>query len=244
MILQQAEAALMLVALGLYLYDSALLLHINEGVISPRRGGRWRLRFGSSHLSFRGKELYLPSPFLPHRPGFRLLWHLRPGAMDASAAWEARRKLFRPVAPLVWAMGCALFVLLPLGLFSFFGDWILLLAVGVLYAGIAGALLWLGMKRKELGLSARRLGSLAFELVACPPFAVNVVRRLSVEMPLDADLLAAARQLQGPEDWEATRGELIARLDEQIDAEDEDSERSALLKASRKRLAEEIPCPA
>ena len=177
-------------------------------------------------------------------PGFRLLWHLRPGATDAPDTWEARRKLFRPVAPLVWAMACALFVLLPLGLFSFLGDWVLLLAVALLYAGIAGALLWLAMKRKELGLSARQLGSLAFELVACPPFAVNVVRRVSVEMPLDADLALAARQLQRPEEWDATRGELIARLDEQIDAEDEGSERGALLKESRRRLAEEKPCPA
>jgi len=240
---QQAEVALMLLALGLYLYDSALLLHINEGVITPRRGG-WRLRFGSSHVTLRGRELYLPSPFLPHRPGFRLLWHLRPGATDAPDTWEARRKLFRPVAPLVWAMACALFVLLPLGLFSFLGDWVLLLAVALLYAGIAGALLWLAMKRKELGLSARQLGSLAFELVACPPFAVNVVRRVSVEMPLDADLALAARQLQRPEEWDATRGELIARLDEQIDTEDEGSERGALLKESRRRLAEEKPCPA
>jgi hypothetical protein len=242
-ILQQAELALMLVALGLYLYDSALLLHINEAVITPRRGG-WRLRFGSSHLGFRGKELYLPSPFLPHRPGFLLLWPLRPGSTDAPGIWESRRKLFRPVAPLVWAMACALFVLLPLGLFSVVGDWILLVALALLYAAIAGVLLWLAMKRRELGLSASRLGSLAFELVACPPFAVNVVRRVSVEMPLDADLALAARQLQRPEEWDATRGELVARLDEQIDAEDEGSERCALLKESRRRLAEEKPCPA
>jgi hypothetical protein len=63
-------------------------------------------------------------------------------------------------------------------------------------------------------------------------------------MPLDADLALAARQLQRPEEWDATRGELIARLDEQIDAEDEGSERGALLKESRRRLAEEKPCPA
>jgi hypothetical protein len=117
-------------------------------------------------------------------------------------------------------------------------------ALALLYAAIAGALLWLAMNRRELGLSARRLGGLAFELLACPPFAVNVVRRVSVEMPLDADLLGAARQLQSAEDWNATRGELIARLDEQIDAEDESSERSALLKESRRRLAEENPCRA
>lgn len=234
----------MLVALGLYLFDSAVLLHINEAVITPRRGGGWRLRFGSRHFTIRGLELYLPSPFLPHRPGFRLLWESRPGPVDAPGTWEARRRLFRPVAPLVWSMACALFVLLPLGLYSVLGDWALLLAIAMLYSGIGGALLWLGMKRKQLGLSARRLAILAFELLACPPFAVNVVRRVAAEMPLDADLVAAARALQRPEDWAATRGELISRLDEQIDAEDENSERSALLKQSRHGLLEEHPCRA
>lgn len=243
MILPSPELVLMLVALGLYLYDSAVLLHINEGVMTPRRGG-WRVRFGSSRFIVRGRQLYLPSPFLPHRPGFRLLWDLDPPPPEGPGAWEARRQLFRPVAPLVCAMAVALFGLLPLGLFSVLGDWALLLAIATLYGSIAGALAWIVMRRKQLGLGARRLAGLAFELLACPPFAVNVVRRVAVEMPLDADLVGAARALQRPEDWQETRGELIARLDEQIDAEDEGSRRSALLRESRRRLAEERACPA
>lgn len=242
--LPQAEVLLVLLAVGLYLYDSALLLHINEGMVAPTRGGGWRVRFGSSHVSFRGKELYLPSPFLPHRPEFRLLWHLPSKSMEALGVWEARRHLFKALAPLVWAMALALFVLLPLGLFSVLEDGILLLAIALLYLGIAGALFWLGMKRKQLGMSNRRLGALAFELFVCPPFAVNVIRRVSAEMPLDADLMSVARQLQVPADWNVARGEFIARLDEQIDTEDVNSERSALLRDSRQKLIEEPPCPA
>jgi hypothetical protein len=242
--LPQDEVLLMLVAIGLYLYDSALLLHVNEGVIRPKRGGGWRVRFGSSHLSFRGKELYLPSPFLPHRPEFRLLWDLPSRSMEAHGVWKARRDLFKPIVPLVWAMALALFVLLPLGLFAVPGDWILLLAIAVLYISNAGALLWLGTRRRQLGMSTRQFGVLAFELLACPPFAVNVIRRVSGEMPLDADLMTVARQLQAPADWNVARGEFIARLDEQIEAEDEDSERIARLRDSRQKLSEDRPCPA
>src|SRR5688500_14558936 len=102
--LPQAEELLMLLTIGLYLYESALLLHINEGVVAPTRGGSWRVRFGSSHLSFRGKELYVPPPFLPHRPEFRLLWGLPSKSMEAHSVWEARRDLFKALGPLVWAM--------------------------------------------------------------------------------------------------------------------------------------------
>jgi hypothetical protein len=158
--------------------------------------------------------------------------------------WEARRDLFKPLAPLVWAMACALFVLLPLGFFSVLGERVLLLALAVLYLGIAGALCWLGRKRTQLGFSRSRLAVLAFELLVCPPFAVNVIRRVAAEMPLGSDLMSAARQLQDPAGWSATREQLIARLEEQIDAEDENSERAAALKDSRRKLMQERACPA
>jgi hypothetical protein len=243
-VLPQAEVLLMVLAIGLYLYDCAFLLHINEGMVVPGQGGGWRIRFGSSHLTFRGKELYMLSPLRPDRPEFRLLWGLPGRPMQAHAAWKARRDLFKPLVPLVWAMAAALFVLLPLGLFAPAGDGILLLALCVLYLGIAGALLWLGRRRGPLGLSARQLGVLAFELAACPPFAVNVIRKVALEMPLDADLMSVARALQAPADWNVTRGELIARLDEQIDAEDESSERMAQLRDSRRKLMADGRCPA
>ena len=242
--LLQAEVLLMVLAIGLYLYDSALLLHVNEGVILPKRGGGWLVRFGSSNVCLMGKELYLPSPFSPHRPAFRLLWDLPSKPMEVQSAWEARRELFKAVVPLVWAMAFALFVLLPLGLFSRLGDRMVLLAIVVLYLNIAGALSWLGMHRKQLGMSIRHFGVLAFELLVCPPFAVNVIRRVSLEMPVDDDLMVVARQLQAPADWSATRERFIARLDEEIDAEDENSTRIALLRDSRKKLIEDESCPA
>lgn len=242
--LPQAEVLLMLVAVGLYLYDSALLLHINEAVLAPGQQGGWRVRFGSSHVSFKGKELYLASPFLPHRPEFRLLWGLPSRPVESYRLWEARRDLFKPLAPLVWAVAVALFVLLPLGLFSVLGEWILLVAMAVLYVSIAGAVVLLGGRRKALGMSRRRFAALAFELFACPPFAVNMVRRVSMDMPLDADLISVARELLAPADWSATRAEFLARLEEQIEAEDENSERFGLLSDSRRKLIEETPCPA
>jgi len=92
-----------------------------------------------------------------------------------------------------------------------------LLAIVVLYLNIAGALFWLGMHRKQLGMSIRHFGVLAFELLVCPPFAVNVIRRVSLEMPVDDDLMVVARQLQAPADWSATRERFIARLDEEYE---------------------------
>jgi hypothetical protein len=236
----QAELLLIAGAVGLYLYDSALLLYFDEGILTPAGRGRWRVKFATDKLRLMGKGLFLPNPLALHRPLFRLSWRFPSPPSRVDAQWMARRSLFRPLAPAVWAMTLALFVLLPLGLFRL-GHQALLLAGVLLYASIAAALLWTGLHRARLGLSAGRFAALAFESLACPPFALNLVRRISSAMPIDEDLVRVARALQAPQDWQAARGEFVARLDLEIDCEEEGSARLPVLMQSRRELLE---CPA
>jgi len=231
----EAEAGLMALAVGLYLYDSALLLYFNEGIVAPKGRGRWAVSFGSS-LQLRGRELFLPPPWTPHRPLFRLAWSLEEPGTAAETGWTERRALFRPLAPMVLGMALAVFVLLPLGLFSRLGERMLLLAVLLLYANIVVALLWFALKRSAFGLTRRRLAALAVEALLCSPFALNLVRKVSSEMPVGEELDHAARRLQAPEDWRESRARLIARIDEELGAEDEASARGAALRARRASL--------
>ncbi len=235
----------MALAIGLYLYDSALLLYFDEGIVLPAGRARWLVRFGSSNVRLMGKDLFLPNPLLPHRPLYRLSWRVPALPAGADDQWGHRRALFGALAPLVWAMALALFVLLPLGLFSRLGTQFLLAAVALLYLGILAALAWLAVRRAPLRLPAKTLALLAFECLVCPPFALNLVRKVSLALPVAEDLAVAARKLQAPADWNATRLELIKRLEEEIDGEEENSERAALLARSKRRLVEEgTACPA
>lgn len=61
---------------GLYLYDSAVLLASNEVILSPRQSGRWVAMFGADSFQLRGKEPFMPNPLLPHHPIFRLSWNI------------------------------------------------------------------------------------------------------------------------------------------------------------------------
>ncbi|HEY4373090.1 MAG TPA: hypothetical protein VGN52_14260 [Burkholderiales bacterium] len=232
-----AELALMGLVVALHLYDSALLLYVNEGVLSPKGRRGWMVAFGSDKLQLRGREAYLPSPLRLHRPQYRLAWRFEDGAVDQRWAPDAR--LFRPLAPLVWGMALALFVLLPLGLFTSLGHAALLAALLLLYGSMAAALAWLWLKRKRLRIAARALAALSFECLTCAPFALNLVRHLSARMPADEDLECAARRLQQPADWARTRRRMIARLEEELEAEEPESERALRLKAHRERLARE-----
>ena len=249
----QAEIGLMALVTGLYIYDSALLLYCNEAVLLPRGREGWAVAFGSDKLQMLGKELFVPNPLQLHRPMFRLAWRFEGEARSARgapadarhlAAWSLLRNAYRGLAPLVWGMALALFVLLPLGLFTSLGERMLLLALAMLYGSLFLALAWLWLNRARLRIPARQLASLSFECLVCAPFALNLVRHLSAKVPVPEDLTRAARRLQAPDDWRSTRLLLIARLDDEIECAEPGSERTSLLRQHRQVLAQEDPCPA
>lgn len=239
-----AEILLMAIAVGLYLYDSLLLLCFNEAVLF-HQGRRWRVGFGSTRARMRERELYLPSPFAPQRPIFRMAWRCEAGSAAASATdWEALSRRFSALSPCLLGMALALFLLLPLGLFTRLGDAAILTAVALLYANILGALAWVWLKRDQFGVSLSRFAAIAFESIVCAPCALNLVRKLSLGVSPPEDLLAAARQLQGAEDWADTRAACISRIDEELEAEEEGSERLkalAELKLELNKVAAECP---
>ena len=68
------EALLMLVALGLYIFDSSLFLANNEAALLRVQDGRWVARFGLDRWRLGGKEPYIPNPATPHCPLFKLHW--------------------------------------------------------------------------------------------------------------------------------------------------------------------------
>ena len=234
--LLQAELLLLGGAAALYLVDSVLLLYFDEGVLTPAGRRGWRVYFATDKLHVMGRGVFLPNPLLPHRALFRLGWRFPTPRGALGPQWQARRALFRPLAPAVWGMALALFVVLPLGLFRL-GDAAVLAAAMLFYLSLLAGLAWVGLNRARLGLTAGRFVGLAFECLICPPFALNLARKLSATMPIHEDLVRVARALQAPRDWDAARREFVARLDQAIEGESEGSARLPVLMQSRRELA-------
>lgn len=233
-----AEVLLMVAIIGLYLYDSAQLLYCNEAVLIPRRQGAWIIDFGSENLSVIGKELYISNPFLIHRPLFRLSWKFE-SSDEVVEPWEPPHGIFAPLGLLVWNMAIALFIFLPLGLFTRLGDLILLPALLLLFSSILVALAWIWFHRTTFHLSTKRFAELAFESIICPPFAINLLRHVAMAIPVREDLVSAGRRLQNSSDWSQTRSQLIMRLANEIEFEDTESDRYRLLQERRRQLANE-----
>jgi len=232
------ELALLALFAALYVYDSALLLHSNEAVLVQCRKGRWIAGFGSARATLRGLELYLPNPLLPTRPMVRLSWQYE-GSKPArgKVVPVVRREQFRVLVPLVWSHFACSFVVLPLALFAHWGDLFIALAFALIYANVLLLALVLWWRRRALGLSGRQLASVVFDIAVCPPFALNLIRRLSLRIPVGEDFVQAARRLQKPADWELTKAELRSRLSQELQGEEPDAPRAQALRAQCESLS-------
>lgn len=223
-------------AVALYLVDSSMLLYGNEGIVTTRGRSGWRVAFGSG-IELRGRDLHVPAPLFPHRPVFRLTWDFAAAQRGAAeAGWTALRAHLKPLTLPIWGTATGLFVLLPLGLFTRLGDGMLVAALVVLYASVLAALAWLAFARARLNLKPRRLAQLAFEALVCPPFALNLARKLSAEVPIGEDLVSAARRLLPAQDWAQARDAFLARVDEEMALAQDDAARLVVLQRARRRL--------
>jgi hypothetical protein len=233
------EALLMALVVGLYLYDSAILLFCNEAVLIARGKTQWLAGFGANRTTLRGKELYLPNPLRPTQALFRLAWQFEGLVLPGSQPWSETYKAFQGFSPFVWSLLMLMYLLLPAVLFARFGDLMILSVFIMIYINVFAIVFKLWLDHGTLGLSHRNCAFMALDMLVCPPFAVNVIRKLSLRVPVTEDFALAAQRLLSVADWEVVRFELLERLDSEIACEIEGSPRQAALTLRRASLGSE-----
>lgn len=223
---------------ALYLYDSTLLLSGNEALLSVSRNGRWVAFFGSDNFQIRSREPFLPNPFLPHRPLYRFCWNTE-GFVGASRPWSPPGGSYAILAPFIWCMMLALFVVIPLGLFTRLSNVAIAFGLILFYFNILILLTIIWFRRADYELTGHRFASLAVECLTSPPFALNIVRRLSLGFQLVEDFLTVVDQyLEGPVRSDALNRAAI-RVKHEIDWEDEGTLRAKALNSHLQYLTRE-----
>lgn len=237
------EALLMLVAVALYLLDSLLLLSSNEAVLVRGWRGRWFARFGLDRWRLSGKEPYLSNPATPHFPLWRLRWSFDGPTAGAPAPTRlvAVPPALERIKLHVLVSLVSIFVLVPIVLFYPVPIEYPIAVVALLYLNIVVALIRLFRVRAHFRLSSGQFAVLAFECMACPPFSVNLVRKLCLRLEADEDFVAAAARLLAAEALRAVDAQCLRRVDEQIDYAEEGSERMRKLLAGRLRFVDSLP---
>ncbi len=240
----QPELGLMLLVIGLYVYESSSLVFCNQALMGSGWQTGWDIRFGNASLSFMGKEICIAPLLRPFSPQFIGTWRFEAEDKSQNVAqtqWNPDLQKYKALTPFVIWMIAAAFVVLPLGLFSSLGELWILLACAMLYLGVIGLLIYLWLKRQTFKLTTKEFAGIAIEYLICTPFALNVIRRLSMLEVVSEDIECIARRMQTPEQWAHTRIQMLRRLDDQIAYETEDSARSARLTNHRKSLTEVNP---
>ena len=228
------ELDLIVLAVLLYLVDSSPLLYSNEMLLECHSRDIWSAAQGRIVLA--GRFLCVLNPLTPHRPAYRLRWRLADLEVDGEkAVWSNSAKELRALAPAVLTAGVGLFLVLPVGMFSPLGAYAVVAAVILIYGATIVALFQLYRRRVRLALPPRRLFAIAFECLACPPFAVNLVRRLTLAVPIAEPLPLAASRLLSEAGWRALKPRWLSLLDEAIESADDPYERQ-LLEAQKKRF--------
>ena len=173
------EVLLPVGALALYLYDSVHGLYGDELLLQRVRLG-WRTSAGSG-LLFAGRRPCLPRPLAPDAPVFRVRWD-RPqdGGTLGSAEIQAMTVPLRLPGLLVRAQLVLLVLALPVVSIALGAGRVLLAVFALYYLLSFVVLLLLVRARAVLRLTGRQLGLLAFESIACAPFALNLLRKVGL----------------------------------------------------------------
>lgn len=193
------EWLLVLLMVGLYVYESACLLYSNELVLI-RSGQCWKVATGSKQIQLLGKGWYLASPLDLGKPVFRLDWNAA-GAIGPAPAWDCQQTsaVIRQVGYAAWAMALTMLLL---GAAIVLGN-ITVIAAGLVgfYGLVVASIIRVWMARLCLGMTTAQVLSLGFELICCPPFGPNLARRLSLRLIPQGDGIELAARVLTPAQW-------------------------------------------
>lgn len=210
------EVLLVLGTIGFYLVDSAMLLCDNE-LVFVETNGRWTFATGSSWQLLH-KNPYFPNPLTPDNPLFRVCWSVS-FISEYQEDQDALRNFISALAPLRYLVRALLVLLLiglPLTVFWFGTGLGLILLFGVVYVFIVMMLVYTYLYREILGLSVKSFAMLAFDSLACAPFAINLVRKITLRRSLAGDPISFAHKNFDADTFARLVSALCDRVDEEI----------------------------
>lgn len=162
--------------LAFYVQDSARLVYFDDLIVSG--GQRWHVAVEATS-ELRGRFLWLPNPFLPARTALHASWlSWEDGSHDTPEDLRDFSIALWPVRSGCVAVGAAVLLGIPAILLTTGQPTALLACLAAWLLLTAAMLAYLALRRTRFGLTRRWLAKLAFECLLCPPYAVNMYRKL------------------------------------------------------------------
>jgi hypothetical protein len=230
------ELLLPIGAITFYLLDSAALLYGNEFIFTLR-SEQWAWSAGSDVI-LRGRRLYLPNPLTPQLLTIRTAWSEQQlgDRAENSANIATLQQTLRPVAILSQLLLFMVVIALP-AVIALLGTGAALLAVfGLCYLSALTMIGLLYRRRARLSISNRQFVGLALDSLLCPPFAINLVRKIGLRQNLVADPAVFANENFLPEQASTLINAICKRLEQDMSGLDQAEAKWIQLQAYRERL--------
>lgn len=164
--------------LAFYVQDFLRLVYFDDLVVSGGGKGNWRVTIEAS-TELRGRFVWIPNPLSPARTALHASWLTK--EEDRFDTPESLRRFSSVLWPI--RLGCSLAGITVLvgipGVLLTTGspEWLLsCLATALLVTSAMVA--YLAWRRTELGLQSPWLRRVTIECLLCPPYAVNLYRKV------------------------------------------------------------------
>lgn len=232
------EILLVLGVVGFYLYDSSMLLYTNE-LIFIRNRRSWRTCSTRHNPLLLGKRLYIPNPLTPNVAVFRVYWsefELRSKDIDYSL--NVFLTGLMPLGYLILLLFGLMFLCLPAVLFCYGSGAQLLWLMAIVYSNIVMIFLLVFQQREIFGLSKKLCFFLLIESLACAPFALNVLRKITLHRSQFMDPIEFARKYFDDESFRTLILVIRDEIGEQLEWIDAESPRFSSLKHYSEKVKE------
>ena len=241
---RSSDYVIWIVALLLYVWDSAILLSPRHLLLVEAGRRRFSPVFSESPFTISGRVLAFCPLALPFRGAFIAPWGQRwadPGALRAAldAVEELRSSLLVVRGLATWAF-LLLFVVGPALTLSMGPNAaVVYTAIGV-YPTAFATIVVLWCRRRSLRLTNARAAWLSLDVLVCPAFLPNLVRKITTPQPIEADgaqVLFAAATVEVKEELlarlESRAGDLIDEAGEDTPAQEQLRSYLATVKAAQ-----------
>jgi hypothetical protein len=222
-----------ILAFLLYVGDAARLLSPRQLLLVEAGRGRLVPDFSEHTFTTVGRSVVFGPVLMPYRGVFVAAWSTAwrdaAGLQAALAAIEELRRPLAVIRPLVSLVFVLLFVAGPVLTWALGPGVAVLAAAALLYPTIVVTIAALWWKRRALRLTAARSAWLSVEMLICPAFLPNLVRKITAVAPIEADgaqILAATAPAEVREEFLARLAVLTEALIDE--ANDDDASRDHL----------------
>ncbi|RZF56866.1 hypothetical protein EXE30_01000 [Acinetobacter halotolerans] len=191
---------------GFYIYDSAHLYFYNEFNIQKGLGSTFKSQLLSRQLNIFHKYLFIPNLWFSHQLLFKCAWKIK----DSDPTIHPHdiihlKNISQTLKPLQW-VNILLFVLtlavLPFLITFKAGYLTLAIILVIIYSLNLISILFVIVKREKLQLSWLKIMQLSLDALLCPPFALNLLRKISLNYHTKTDGILLAAQILDPQQYQ------------------------------------------